>query len=232
MLTFSEDFRRLLGPVLAPKLDEADPLADIRELLGSYERHLRAMPQTAARTTHERDALLLRLLMSNPLPLDYFAELQFRANMTGGLYYDGNSWRIRHGVEASSLTRDALARGPYDVPIEQALSAAVENYLCDIRPRLFRAADLPAVFLPTDRCSTVGRSSLQAAIKNGHWNSFLMGQSLARTARQIWPDLRGFHAEQLRYLSVATLLSTSDLGLEHVRRVTHGHIPPGIHTAV
>jgi hypothetical protein len=223
---YSDDFRRMLGPCLAGLLDEAKPLKPLRDFLDSYERHLITMPLTSGRTAHQRDVFLLRMLMSNPLPVEYFARLTFRTDMTGGLHLKGGAWRIRTTSGLGDDLRSRLHRGSYDEPVDAALAANVEAYLCDVRPRLFRAEELPAVFLPSERCSVVNSRSLKNALKDGVWNTFLMEQSLMRTLRQAWPALHRVHPEQIRHLAAAAHLKANDR--DSLTRITHRHVPPGL----
>ncbi|QCP48253.1 site-specific integrase [Trinickia violacea] len=118
-----------LGP-LVRAVDELDQLA------------AQAAPGSLAEARYKRDALLLSMLMANPLRSRNFKLMTWNENGTGSLYQRENGqWRLR--FSAGDFKNDRHAKKTdYDAPLPSALSDRIEEYLFDYRPRLVR--DNPA----------------------------------------------------------------------------------------
>ncbi|MGF7001452.1 hypothetical protein [Paraburkholderia sp. GAS32] len=124
-------------------LNLAEPLAPVMRAVEQLDRlAAQAAPGSLDEARHKRDALLLSMLMANPLRARNFILMTWNENGTGSLYHRENGqWRLRFG--AGDFKNDRYdKKNDYDAPLPSALSDRIEEYLYDYRPRLTR--DNPA----------------------------------------------------------------------------------------
>lgn len=129
-----------------------DPLEPIRGLLAADEplveviaavEKLRALvrkapPRSLTAARHARDALLLALLISNPLRLRVFQHLRYSDDQTGEVYRTpGGEWRIRLKGSLIKNRRSERARS-YDVRVAPWVSPLLDEYVAEYREILLQ----------------------------------------------------------------------------------------------
>jgi len=121
-------------------------LLNLREPLAPIMRAVDDLDAAAATTPsgsilegiHKRDALLLSLLIANPLRRRNLILMRWTEDNGGNLYrrQDGQ-WRLRFAGNDFKNEKGA-AKGPYDAPLPRALGDRIVEYLEEFRPRLVR----------------------------------------------------------------------------------------------
>ncbi|MFM0347305.1 site-specific integrase [Paraburkholderia sp. RL17-347-BIC-D] len=130
-------------------LASSEPLAPLLKAITALDKAAAASaPGSLQEALYKRDALLLSMLMANPLRLSNFTLMTYAADGTGNLYRAETAWRLK--FEASDFKNERGARGsPYDAPLPQGLSKRIEEYLDEFRPRLIRKNPDTTLLLPT-----------------------------------------------------------------------------------
>ncbi|MDH6149556.1 MULTISPECIES: site-specific integrase [Paraburkholderia] len=132
-------------------------LLNLSEPLGPIIRAVARIDQLAAESApgsveealHKRDALLLSMLMANPLRVRNFTLMTWREHGNGSLYCrEDGQWRLR--FEAKDFKNMKYAKqSDYDAPLPAALNERIEEYLVEYRPRLTKDAPDCKVVFPT-----------------------------------------------------------------------------------
>jgi hypothetical protein len=122
-------------------LDLSEPLSPILRAIQYLDMAAASAPSGSRQEAlHKRDALLLSMLLSNPLRNRNYVLLTWKADNTGALYCRQNGqWRIRFGAGDFKNDRTALQKD-YDAPLPRALEGRITDYLAEYRPRLLRCA--------------------------------------------------------------------------------------------
>ncbi|WP_454741331.1 hypothetical protein [Cupriavidus necator] len=114
-----------------------EPLAPVFRAIEEIDRAAAESPSGSLKEAlNKRDALLLSMLVANPLRLRNYIIMQHCPNGSGHLYVrqDGQ-WRLRF-APSEFKNEIGAARNPYDAPLPLALSDRIVDYLCEYRPRL------------------------------------------------------------------------------------------------
>ncbi|WP_321820271.1 MULTISPECIES: hypothetical protein [unclassified Burkholderia] len=116
----------------------SEPLAPIFRAIRSLdELAASAAPGSLDEAVHKRDALLLSMMVANPLRRRNFVLMTFEEDGSGNLYRRHDGWRLR--FEASDFKNErGAAQFAYDAPLPRYLSARIEEYLEEFRPRLLK----------------------------------------------------------------------------------------------
>lgn len=119
------------------------PLAEVMKMLATLKRN--PPPATCFKTkaVWYRDVLILSFLTANPLRAQHFSTMTYRPDSTGNLYKSGANWHYRASSEDFKNSP-----GDYDVELPKYVGIAIEDYLRDGRPYLYRAAESECVFMP------------------------------------------------------------------------------------
>lgn len=127
----------------------SEPLVPLLKAITALDKAAAAAaPGSRQEAVYKRDALLLSMLMANPLRLSNFTLMTYATDGTGNLYRAETTWRLR--FEASDFKNERGARrSPYDAPLPAGLSERIEEYLDEFRPRLIRKNPDTALLLPT-----------------------------------------------------------------------------------
>ncbi|MGN7982251.1 tyrosine-type recombinase/integrase [Burkholderia sp. 22313] len=179
--------RRPEEPIQA-LLDMSEPLAPLLRAVELLDQQAAfAAPGSRLEATRKRDALLLSIVIANPLRLRNLVTMTWRPNNTGSLYRrEDGQWRIRFGPQDFKNDRKAI-KGTYDAPLPRALAARIEEYLDEFRPRLLRANPKADWLFPNE--------------DSGKWTS--LNKHFFRLTRRLIPQTPGFGPHALRHL-VAT----------------------------
>jgi integrase len=166
-------------------LSLSEPLLPIFRAVDKLdEAAAKAAPGSLHEATLKRDALLLSMLVANPLRARNYVLMTYREDQTGNLYRrEDGQWRIRFGPGDFKNDR----HGCYDAPLPRSLAARIEEYVAEFRPRLLaKDANAPWVF----------PNSLSKK-----W--LALNRQVERITRQYIPESHGFAPHALRHL-VAT----------------------------
>ncbi|MCX9154609.1 site-specific integrase [Niveibacterium sp. 24ML] len=150
----SSDISRAPDAPIAHLLESDSPLRPILLAIRELQKLAASAPSgSVSEATHIRDALLLSLLVSNPLRARTLATLTWSPSNSGSLYRatDG-SWRIR--LSSAALKNGGARRNAkYDVQIPPPVAALLEQYVCEARTTLLAGTSSAYLFVcgPRDR---------------------------------------------------------------------------------
>ncbi|MFT4503147.1 tyrosine-type recombinase/integrase [Caballeronia sp. 15711] len=190
-----KDWRRVTTDVSRNPQDPIRGLLNLSEPLGPIlraiakldEKAAKAKPGSKAEARCKRGALLLSMLVANPLRARNFILMTWRPDQAGNLYRrEDGQWRIRFGAKDFKNEPRAL-QAQYDAPLPRALAHRIEEYLDEYRPRLVVQNDSVAWVFPNDRA--------------GKWKT--LNRQLARITRALIPESHSFGPHAIRHL-VAT----------------------------
>jgi integrase/transcriptional regulator with XRE-family HTH domain len=122
-------------------LNLSEPLLPIFRAVDKLdEKAAAAVPGSKAEATLKRDALLLSMLVANPLRARNFMSMTWRSDQTGNLYRrEDGQWRLRF-VPSDFKNKSATANQQYDAPLPRSLGERIQEYLDEFRPVLVEAA--------------------------------------------------------------------------------------------
>jgi integrase/transcriptional regulator with XRE-family HTH domain len=129
-------------------LDLAEPFAPVLKAIEFLDLAAASSPPgSLTEAIHKRDALLLAMLMANPLRRRNWVLMTWNEDNAGVLYQrQDRQWRIRYGAAEDFKNEGTSSSKGYDAPLPRALQDRIEDYLAEYRPRLIRNA-LSAAFL-------------------------------------------------------------------------------------
>ncbi|ANB73672.1 hypothetical protein AYM40_15885 [Paraburkholderia phytofirmans OLGA172] len=130
-------------------LNLSEPLLPIfRAVEKLDEKAAAAVPGSKAEATLKRDALLLSMLVANPLRARNFMSMTWRPDQTGNLYRrEDGQWRLRF-VPADFKNKSATSNQQYDAPLPRALGERIQEYLDEFRPVLIGSAPATDLVFP------------------------------------------------------------------------------------
>ena len=176
----------------------------ILPLLQMLERMRKAMPPRSAplrRAQHQRDMLLIALLVSNPLRISHYIFMCVEHGHDAYLYRTSDgAWRIRSTYEAfkNGAAMAKRARGHaqsasrYDVEVAHFVTPYLESYLAEGRKLLLAGRTSALLFVGQSTSPVEPLLSLDARVQE-------------LTARYI-PDSPGFRAHAVRHLVATAFL--------------------------
>jgi integrase len=166
----------------------SEPLAPLFQAVKSLDYLAAQSPWgSLEEAIHKRDALLLSMLMANPLRARNYILMSWNEAGSGNLHRrEDGTWRLR--FEAADFKNDRnSAQRDYDAPLPSFLSARIEEYLMEYRPRLLLKNPNCSLVFPTKTGSTFGK----------------IGHQLRVVTRRHIPQTPGFGPHAVRHL-VAT----------------------------
>jgi len=164
-----------------------EPLSPLfRAVKALDEAAASAAPGSLDEALHKRDALLLSMLLANPLRRRNYVLMTYADDGSGNLYQKHDGYRLRFDANDFKTER-STANSCYDAPLPQYLSRRIEEYLEEFRPRILRAnPGAPWVF-PSRRATLWHEPSRQ----------------LERVTRRLVPETQGLGLHAIRHLVVA-----------------------------
>jgi integrase len=145
---------------------------------------LAAAPGSLAEARHKRDALLIAMLLANPMRSRQFSTMRWRPGGGGNLYRtDDGGWRLRYEARHRKNGRKA-----YDAPLPAWLGDRIDAYLEEYRPRLLAGRVDGGWVFPSTR-------------GGGVWAG--LGRHVEKLTRRHLPNCPGFGPHAFRHL-VAT----------------------------
>ena len=187
-----------------------NPIKPIVDMLHTMER---AMPPSTAplrRAEHQRDMLLVAMLLSNPLRISHFIFMRQDRGLWFNLYQTSEGvWHLRYPYSAfkngDSLSKrkkgSARSASPYDVEVAPFVTPHLERYLTEGRPALLKGKDCPFVFVGQKDNPKEPLNSLDVRLQD--------------ITSRFLPNCPGFRAQAMRHL-VATAWLKSHPG-DYVR---------------
>jgi integrase len=132
-------------------LDLAEPFAPVLKAIQLLDlAAASAPPGSLAEAIHKRDALLLSMLMANPLRRRNLVLMTWNEDNTGVLYQrQDRQWRIRYGAAEDFKNEGRSSSKGYDAPLPRSLQDRIEEYLQEYRPRLAHKAPDAAWLFPS-----------------------------------------------------------------------------------
>ncbi|MGP8476438.1 tyrosine-type recombinase/integrase [Burkholderia sp. PR2] len=183
----TEKSRDPLDPI-RPLLDLAEPFGPVLRAVADLDAAAAAAPAgSLEEALHKRDALLLSMLMANPLRRRNYIQMTWNDVNTGNLYrrQDGQ-WRLRFSA-GDFKNEKRSQKSPYDAPLPKALAERIDAYIAEYRPRLVRhSPDSQRVF--PNRTGD-------------DWKA--LGRQVEELTRRLIPETLGFGPHGFRHL-VAT----------------------------
>ncbi len=169
-------------------LDLAEPLSPIFGAVETLDSAAASAPSgSLEEAIHKRDALLLSMLTANPLRNRNYVLMTWEEDNSGVLYrrQDGQ-WRIRFGADDFKNDKHS-SKKEYDAPLPRTVSARIEEYLDEYRPRLVRDAPEAPWLFPSSSGTL--------------W--LALSRRVAKLTRRLIPETPGFGTHAFRHL-VAT----------------------------
>ncbi|WP_213227118.1 hypothetical protein [Caballeronia sp. NK8] len=166
----------------------SEPLAPLFQAIKSLD-YLSAQSPSGSleEAIHKRDALLLSMLMANPLRSRNYILMNWNSAGTGNLHQrEDGRWRLRFDADDFKTSPNSAQRD-YDAPLPSFLAPRIEEYVMEYRARLVRKNPTCSLLFPT-KTGTKFKT---------------MGNQLRRVTRQHIPQTPGFGAHAVRHL-VAT----------------------------
>lgn len=186
----------------------ADPLAPVFKTIHALDDEAAAAaPGSLDEAVRKRDALLLAMIVANPLRRRNFILMTYEEDGSGNLYRRHDGWRVR--FEANDFKNQAgAANSDYDAPLPPELSARIEEYLEEYRPRLLKANPTAAWVLP----SRQGRK----------WNN--LSKQVQKITQRLMPETPGFAAHAFRHLVATVYLREHPNDFPTVAQLLHDRL--------
>ena len=175
-------------------LDE--PLDPVIEAIAELDRLALAAPNGSyAEAGHKRDALVLSMLLVNPLRLRNYVSMSILPNRAGYIYLSGSQYRISI---AKAGFKNGKSQGVqnYDVGIPEFLTARIAEYLEVFRPILIGKNKDVGVLFPSRRSGGVYPK---------------LGRHVHKLTKRLIPGCPGAGPHAFRHL-VATVWLTKNPG--------------------
>lgn len=184
------DMSRSPDAPIAPLLAREAPLQPVIDAIHELERlAMRSRPGSPSQAVHKRDALLLALVVSNPLRLRSLQSLTWSPNGAGSIYRTHSGWRLRLG-RGMIKNGNSAAGDKYDVGIASWVGEMIEEYVDEFRHTLLNGQSSDYFFI-----ANRGR---------GLWKG--MSQRVAKITRRHIPETGGIGLHAFRHLVASDLL--------------------------
>jgi integrase/ribosome-binding protein aMBF1 (putative translation factor) len=184
----AKDMSRKPTEPIQKLLNLSEPLAPVVRAVDRIDQlAAESAPGSVEEALHKRDALLLSMLMANPLRARNYQLMSWTEHENGSLYRRENGqWRLRFVADDFKNMTNA-SQSAYDAPLPAALNERIEEYLVEFRPQLTKDKPRCKFLFPT---------------RNGETWSGMSAHMQKLTSRHI-PETPGFGPHAMRHL-VAT----------------------------
>ncbi|WP_175772475.1 site-specific integrase [Paraburkholderia phenazinium] len=148
----AKDMSRKPSEPIQNLLNLSEPLVPVVRAVARIDQlAAESAPGSVEEALHKRDALLLAMLMANPLRVRNFMLMSWNENGNGSLYRRENGqWRLRF-VAKDFKNLEHASQTDYDAPLPAALNERIEEYLVEFRPRLTKDTPSCKVVFPTQK---------------------------------------------------------------------------------
>jgi len=162
----------------------SEPLTPVFRAIRSLdEQAASAAPGSLDEAVHKRNALLLSMLVANPLRRQNYVLMTYAEDGSGNLYRRQDGWRLR--FEASDFKNErGAAKKAYDAPLPRDISARIEEYLREFRPRLLKNNPTALWVFPSRRGTL--------------WEN--ISKQVEDLTRRLIPETPGFSPHAFRHL--------------------------------
>ncbi|WP_145995304.1 site-specific integrase [Macromonas bipunctata] len=196
-------------------LDRNQPITalfELRDNMAEFLNRNSGLISFRDRLSLERDLLLVRMIIVQPLRIQMFRIMTYLPNNKGNLYRRATGvWAIRFKPE-DFKNENGAAKIIYDVPFNASFNKLFERYFSEIRPEF--GDDRPLVFVSFNRSdSPIDRntSNLSAAFR--------------RRTRQFLPACpAGFGPHAVRHIVATDYIKNHPSGFEVAAAVLHDTI--------
>lgn len=192
----AKDISRNPADPIAGLLALDEPLEPVIQAVRELDKSALAAPEGSLdEAVHKRDALLLSMLLVNPLRLRNYVSMSIWASRAGYIYLSGSRYRIAIPKGAFKNSRSQGVQD-YDVGVPEFLTARIEEYLEVYRPILIgNNKDLGMLF-PSSKTGGVYRA---------------LGRHVHKITKRLIPGCPGTGMHGFRHL-VATVWLTKNPG--------------------
>lgn len=196
-------------------LDRDRPITALFELRDNMEEFLKrnaSLMNPRDWLTLERDLLLVRIIIVQPLRIQMFRIMNYLPDNKGNLYRRATGvWAIRFKPE-DFKNENGAAQKPYDVPLNSGFNKWLERYFSEIRPKF--GDDGPLVFVAFKRSdSPTDRNTLT-----------LTAGFRARTIQFLPSSPAGFGPHAVRHIVATDYIKNHPNGFEIAAAVLHDTI--------
>ncbi|WP_207000774.1 hypothetical protein [Trinickia mobilis] len=185
-----------------------DPLAPVfRAIKALDDEAASAAPGSIDEAVRKRDALLMSMLVANPLRRRNFVLMTYEEDGSGNLYRRHDGWRLR--FEANDFKNEGgAANSDYDAPLPSELSDRIEEYLEEYRPRLLKS-NPDAIWVLPSRQGLVWRN---------------LSKQLEKITKRLIPETPGFGPHALRHLVPTVYLREHPNDFPTVAQLLHDRL--------
>lgn len=166
IISTASDVVRLPTAPIARLLQLEEPLRPILEAIARIDREAaRAAPGGIRQALLKRDALLLGLILSNPLRQRTLTALTWHEDGTGTLRGSPeHGWRIELQPKHLKTGRASLSDGTYSVRVAPWLKRRLDDYIEEYRPTLLQGRESAYLFV-SSRSAGLWKSMAQRVQK-------------------------------------------------------------------
>lgn len=188
----AKDMSRKPNEPIQGLLNLSEPLAPIIRAVNQLDKlAAEAAGGSLQEAIHKRDALLLSVLVANPLRARNYILATWNQNGTGTLYQrESGQWRIRFGAGDFKNDQDAL-QTDYDAPLPGYLNERIEDYLLDYRPRLLQKNPLGKILFPNGKTGDI-------------WEG--LNRRVSKITERLIPETPGFGPHAMRHIAATDWL--------------------------
>ncbi|AIP19983.1 helix-turn-helix domain-containing protein [Burkholderia pseudomallei] len=185
-----------------------DPLAPVFRAINALDDEAAAAaPGSIDEAVRKRDALLMSMMIANPLRRRNFILMTYEEDGSGNLYHRHDGWRLRFEADDFKNERGA-AHSNYDAPLPSELSDRIEEYLEEYRPRLLKSN-------PNASWAFPGRNGLM-------WKN--LSKQVEKTTKRLIPETPGFGPHALRHLVPTVYLREHPNDFPTVAQLLHDRL--------
>lgn len=183
---------------IAPLLALRNPIKPLVDMLHAMEQAMPAHTAPLRRGEHQRDMLLVAMLLSNPLRINHFILMRITEGRASNLYRTSEGvWHLRAPYDAfkngDSMSKrkagGARSGSAYDVEVGPFAKPFLERYLSEGRPALLKGKESSFLFVGQKNSPNEPLHSL--------------GVRMQLITSRYLPNCPGFRAQAVRHL-VAT----------------------------
>lgn len=195
-------------------LDRDHPITALFEMAENMRRYIERYEDTIGtkgaifKATLERDLLLVKIIVQQPLRIKMFKDMTYRDDNSGSLYKRATGvWAIKFRPE-DFKNQTGAAQKPYDVPLPKKLWDGIERYLKEVRPIFNDASDSVFVSLPHSR-------------KPADRKTLLLNDTFRKRTRQFIPGCPGFGPQAVRHIVATDYIKNNPNGFQVAADVLH-----------
>lgn len=176
---------------IAGMLSLPEPLVPLVDAIKALDKEAMASPEgSVAEALRKRDALLLSMLIFNPLRIRNYKVMSVTQSRRGYIYRSGKQYRI--AIPKGGF-KNAKSKGvsDYDVGISVSLTARIDDYLENYRPLLLEGEEDNGILFPNKDTGGVNAG---------------LGRHVFKLTARLIPGCPGIAPHAIRHLSATSWL--------------------------